>query len=93
MKDGLLPKCRIHDDVNTFEPTGVECEAEAISAGWPCQAPALGDVERAKFVSHCLPTPTATQGISSAGNQAGMSDKRSCLITQTFRILDRCPRV
>lgn len=38
MEDGCLPSVPIHDDVCTFEPKGAALKAEALLAGWPCQA-------------------------------------------------------
>lgn len=40
MQDGVLEKAPIHDNVKDFRPCAkVASEAEAITAGFPCQAP------------------------------------------------------
>lgn len=40
MQDGVLEKALIHDNVKDFRPCAkVASEAEAITAGFPCQAP------------------------------------------------------
>lgn len=38
MDDGCLPACPIASDVKAFTPSGEDKEAEALLAGWPCQA-------------------------------------------------------
>lgn len=39
--DGLLPACKIVDDVRDYKPTGCSLEAEVLSGGFPCQATTL----------------------------------------------------
>ena len=38
----------------------------------------------------CCPCPA--QGVSSAGNQLGMKDTRSRLVSELFRVFDEMPR-
>ena len=38
MDEGSLEACDIHEDVKGFEPKGEAAGADALSAGWPCQA-------------------------------------------------------
>lgn len=37
MRDSCLPSCRIFPDVTSFVPDDESGEAEAMTAGWPCQ--------------------------------------------------------
>ena len=37
MQDGCLPTCDIVKDIVGFSPTGAALQAEALTAGFPCQ--------------------------------------------------------
>ena len=41
MMDTCLPTCNLFEDVCSYVPSGDALYAEALSAGWPCQAQAL----------------------------------------------------
>ena len=41
MQDGSLPRVPIYDNVAAFEPDSKMRDAEALLAGFPCQADAL----------------------------------------------------
>ena len=90
MSDGLLPKCPIWENVQTFN--GSTTSAQGCGGGFPCQADAVF-VLSWKLTGFCLFTckfdfPLACQGISQAGRQAGLEDLRSYLVTENFRVYD-----
>ena len=93
IRDGLLHRSILGDDVTTFKASQVH--ASGCGGGFPCQAGQL------QFLLHCILQHLivfrqrdsflirfASQGISQAGSQLGMADRRSCLLKHCFRIFD-----
>ena len=97
MADGCLPKCPIHGDVRTYSIEGKAAQAEALLAGWPCQAGLYifdFEVMAVHPWSPCFDSGAlfCWQGISVAGQQEGLNDSRSGLITEIFRVWDEMPK-
>ena len=62
-------------------------QAEGIVAGFPCQAGS----SHLRQQLRCCPVPL--QGVSKAGLGLGREDSRTGLITEVYRLVDKCPRV
>lgn len=53
MREGSLPTCPIKSDVKNYSPVGKAAEAQAMLAGFPCQARPLGEAAEAFVCSRC----------------------------------------
>ena len=101
MADGSLPKCRVVDDVRTYNPSDDEATAESVVGGFPCQVGAsIQSAAHSKcrpsiwLVFHTWADPffRTVQGLSQAGNQDGLLDSRSSLVREMFTTYDKLPR-
>ena len=97
--DGLLHPCPVHEmDVRDFDGSG--SPAVGCGGGFPCQA--LFSISMILYydMTYCVIyiyiylisiSFHIPQGISGAGNQCGLDDERSALLTESFRIYDTMP--
>lgn len=99
MAEGSLPTCPLVCDVVGYNPSGPACKADAVVAGFPCQACQFWFIKLSsvrfikwKMCGFIEYKRQLCQGVSAAGCQLGMLDSRSSLVKETFRIFDRCPR-
>lgn len=82
--EGNLPCCHLCEDVVGYVPTWRARTAVALTAGFPCQAGSL-----VMSVQQFVARP---QGVSQAGHQEGMRDRRSALVKCVFDVWDKLPR-
>lgn len=96
MKDGLLHDAQISSDVAAFN--GVNTCAQGCGGGFPCQV-SHSDLPffcgSTRFVFTLWDGPcnyvcsVAAKGVSSAGAQGGLSDKRTGLLRYVFQCFDQ----
>ena len=89
MMEGELPRCEIFEDVVQYSPSGGALLAEALLAGFPCQAQSIACTSSVRVL--VFSSPSAGQDVSQAGQQLGMEGSRTCLIQNAFDIWDKMP--
>ena len=79
MAEHLADRAPVHDDICSFVP---DEPVDGYVAGFPCQAQLF-------YISFSLKLNDPGQGVSHAGCQGGLSDDRTGLIREVFRVWDQ----
>lgn len=93
MADGLLEKGPIYSDITKFVPSAELSKVIlGMIGGFPCQVHHVNQLELGVFFSSVfLLFHLLFQGSSRSGKRLGLSDPRTGLIREMFRLIDVCP--